>query len=227
MQGPGPSEGDEGEIPGIESLLNRYETQSPQHIFVDNVDDPLCSGLHRSEGGRIGDALDGDSRRRAVKGDLPSCQIGGKVPKHNIGISHCWIRPTGSVSCRAGNCSSALRPDPERLGEWWYMRDRTAAGTDRPHVDRRCADLEIADHRFASHPRSQVLNQRDVGRGSSHVYRQKIAIAGLPGNPGGSRYPASGPRQQQRHRIVCRGPRGDKTTIASEDKKLSGNTSSL
>ena len=67
VQRAGPAEGDEGEVAGVEALLDAHQPQRAEHVLVDDVDDAARGGLDAVERGGVGDGLHrgaGRPRRR-------------------------------------------------------------------------------------------------------------------------------------------------------------------
>ena len=183
MQWSRTTKGDQREIPRVKALLHRDQTQCSEHIFVDDVDDPLRSILDRQSHG-LSDGTDGLLSTTIIKIHIATefCTR-RQVAQNHIGIGHRRLGTSLGIGCRTRLSTGALWADSQRLGQFRNVGDRSSTRTDSTNVYRRRAHGHVCNSGLASRLRHPVLNQGNVGRGAAHVKGQKVFVSGLPGHP--------------------------------------------
>ena len=135
MQRSGAAECHKSKLARIIALLHRNQSERTDHIFIDDIVNPL------------GGALDGKPERLSY---APNCRFRlvvidfhvaaesrrrGQITKHHVGVGDGWLVAALGVGGRARVGAGAFRADAERLGEFGHVRNRTASSADRAHVE--------------------------------------------------------------------------------------------
>src|SRR5699024_3506442 len=157
----------------------------------------------------------------AVEGQLATGQLARQVAEHYVGVGDGRFSAAGTVRGRPGYGTGRLRPYPQRLRELGHVCDRAATGSDCAHVDRRRAYDEVADAGLATHTRSEVLYEGDIGRSAAHVEREEVGEAGLLGDSNRTGHSTGRPRHQHRHGILLGRLGRDQTAVATQNVEAS------
>ena len=174
VQAGGAAEGEQRELAGINAAPHRDEAHTFSHR---GVDDPVNAiGRRRAvDAQRAGDAIDGSLGGRAVE-PAPAAEKVVRVDEaeHHVGVGDGGRGATEAVAGGSGVGAGALRSnvqDAARID----ARDRAAAGADADDVE------AVQRHTMAAHgsihgqARAAADDERNVGRGASHVERDEVA----------------------------------------------------
>ena len=214
------AEGHQRKIAWVVTLFDRNQAQSPEHRFVDDLDDSLGC-LHQPDAHGIGDLLDGFFRCRLVNRHLAAeLHVGRQVAQYDVRVAHGRLLPALQVGRRPRHGPGRLGAHPERPRELRHESDGTTAGAHRAHVHRRRPHRDVTHPGFASHPCPGSLDQSHVRRRSAHVEGQHVVIARPAGEIDGARHPSRGAGQQQVYRGFGSGARGGQSTVGAQYRQL-------
>ena len=224
VQRPGPAERDQGEVARVEALLHRHQAQPPEHVLVDDVDDPRRCGLRRRQPHRLGDLLDGRPRGTDVEGDLATRQRRRQVAEHDVRVRDRRLGAAPAVRGGPGVGTRGLRAHAQRPGQLGDVRDRAAAGADRPDIHTGRAHRQVADFRLPPDPRREPLDERDICGGAPHVEGDEVGEPALLGDPHRACDATGRAGQQHRHRCGDGGLRGGQPAVAAQDRQFAGHS---
>ena len=157
------------------------------------------AGLALDLGGQRGELLVYDrlvQGLNAVGAEDAREKLGADLSDHHVGVGDTQ-RPAPSVACRARVGAARFRADP--VARAVEVEDRAAAGRHR---------VDLHHRRAHTHPRDQRLERslvlavvvRDVGRGTTHVERDDLFVAG---HGGGANRADDATRRARQDRILA------------------------
>ncbi len=182
MQRTGAAESHQREVARIVSLLHGYHPQRAEHVFVDDVDD-AGRGFLEPDAHRIGDFLYGGFGGFFIEFEFAAKERFRQVSKYDICIGYGGSCAADSVACRPGVRAGAFRTDPQCLGQFRYVGDRSAARADRFYVQRRCTYLEMSHIRVSNQAWLAVFDECDVRGRAAHVECQYVFETRIVGDP--------------------------------------------
>ena len=218
------AEGQQREGREIDAALGGKHAHLVGHAHVDDAPDSRRSTQH-IHAELVGDMLlDGAVRGRDVKFLRAAEKIlGVEIAADHVRIGDGRARAAASVAGGAGISARALRADGKEACAI-DGRERTAAGGDGCHVQRRHVDLTACDGAFGHFQRHAAFDEGDVGAGAAHVEGDEAGLRIALGEIGACLCARSRAGEQRMHGLAAAdgGDEGHDAAVRLHEEALAG-----
>ena len=196
----GAARGHEREVARVVAPPDRVQLDRLGHVELLDLQ-RAKSGFLRRHVEPLGDRVDGLARQVLVELHLATEQtaLGPESSKYELRVGRRRLGAAAAIARWPGVGAGRLGPDAE-YAPCVDVGERAAARADRVDVDHRRHGVVLADLRVEQVPHAQLAarGDADIGRGSAHVERDHVVVAGLFAGPDSAQQPGDRAAQHQR-----------------------------